>query len=90
MIEKLIEEQVLNNLVGNVIEQPAEGGSVRVSHKASAKELTLGIWDNSRGIAKDKINEIFDIYGKDKKKIRGKKSIGLGLSISRKIVEAYQ
>ncbi|MCF7920374.1 MAG: HAMP domain-containing histidine kinase [Candidatus Cloacimonetes bacterium] len=83
-------EQVLNNLLGNAIEHTEKGGDILVKLTADAEHLTITVRDTGMGISPDKIKEIFDFYSKDRKKLSVKKSSGLGLAISQKIIAAHQ
>jgi signal transduction histidine kinase len=82
-------EQVLNNLIGNAIEHSEAGGKVSIHLAKRDSYLHVSVKDTGAGISQDKQKEIFDIFGKDRKKLRGKKSIGLGLAISKKIIESH-
>lgn len=83
-------EQVLNNLIGNAIEHSPSHTTVTVSISQDENCVTVAVSDQGKGISSEKQKEIFDIFAKDKRKLRSKKSIGLGLAISRKIIESHQ
>ncbi len=85
-------KQVLINIIGNAIKFTDKGGvKIEVSKVANANSklstFKFQISDSGIGIAKDKLNSIFDAYeqaGNIEKKYGG---TGLGLSITKKIIE---
>jgi signal transduction histidine kinase/HAMP domain-containing protein len=83
--------QVLTNLIGNAVKFTSSQGQVNVSvHKNGAAWVEVSVADTGPGIAPDEANKIFDefyqVRQSDKKKSRG---VGLGLAISRKLVEMH-
>jgi signal transduction histidine kinase len=80
-------QQVMLNLVQNGIQAAADerrGGSVRVVTTASAPGLAVSIVDNGPGIADEVLPRLFEAFYSTKNK-----GLGLGLSISRTIVEQH-
>lgn len=77
--------QVLLNLFFNALEATPEGGIIAI-HSDVTKENNwqLKIQDNGEGIANHHFTHIFDIYFTTKKT-----GTGLGLYISRKIIQAH-
>jgi signal transduction histidine kinase len=81
-------QQVIINLVGNAIEAmndtPAENRiiSIRTSRVENFAQLTVS--DRGPGIPEDKLNEVFEPFYTSKTE-----GMGMGLSISRTIVEAH-
>jgi signal transduction histidine kinase/HAMP domain-containing protein len=83
--------QVLTNLIGNAVKFTSSQGQVNISlHKNGAAWVEVSIADTGPGIARDEANRIFDefyqIRQSGEKKSRG---VGLGLSISKKLVEMH-
>ena len=83
--------QVLTNLIGNAVKFTSSQGKVNVSvHKNGSAWIQVSVADTGPGIAPDEANKIFDefyqIRQSDKKKSRG---VGLGLAISKKLVEMH-
>lgn len=74
--------QVLINLVRNAIEAISDGGVVTLTLERSEDELTIRVADTGIGIAPG--TDVFDFFTTTK---RG--GTGLGLPISRRIVEAH-
>ncbi len=79
--DRNILKQILLNLIKNSIE--GEAASITVTFKATGKELSMDIWDNGKGIDKDLAPSIFKPYISTKTK-----GMGLGLHISRRLVQA--
>ena len=83
--------QVLTNLIGNAVKFTSSQGKVNISvHKNGAAWVEVSVADTGPGIAPDQANKIFDefyqIRQSGKKKSRG---VGLGLAISKKLVEIH-
>jgi signal transduction histidine kinase len=84
-------EQVITNLVSNAIEhtQPETKVEVRLSHFDSQVEFSVK--DQGPGIPEDELDRIFKPFEKTSvKKTGGEKSTGLGMVITRKIIEAHK
>jgi len=84
-------EQVFLNLILNAYHAMAKGGTLSITVREVQREmgsvLQLAFADNGHGIAKENLKEIFDPFFSTKE---GSGGTGLGLFISRKIVESYQ
>lgn len=81
---------VLMNLIDNARKAVDENGIIRVRAYESDEKVVIEIIDNGRGIPKedlDKITEAF--YRVDKSRARIEGGAGLGLSISRQIIELH-
>ncbi|HEX7600458.1 MAG TPA: PAS domain S-box protein, partial [Polyangiaceae bacterium] len=81
-------QQVLGNLIGNALKFTPEGGTITVEAVPSVGEMRFCVVDNGPGIAEEARAHVFERYwrGKGSDLSRG---LGLGLFISRKIVEAH-
>jgi two-component system sensor histidine kinase ChvG len=83
--------QVITNLVDNAISFAPEGGKVEVIARRDGNEIEVSIEDDGPGILEDKLEKIFERFYSDRPqsdRTKGKNS-GLGLSISREIIEAH-
>jgi two-component system sensor histidine kinase ChvG len=83
--------QVITNLIENARSfVPEEGGRIVVSLARSGKHNIITVEDNGPGIRAEKIDRIFERFYTDRppSEAFGQNS-GLGLSISRQIVEAH-
>ena len=82
-------QQILLNLVGNAIKF-TETGEVTVSAVVTGKQLTVTVIDTGIGIAKDKFTSIFDAFEQTQGEAeRGYSGTGLGLSVSKQLVELH-
>jgi histidine kinase len=84
--------QVLSNLLSNALRHTPDGGRVVVEAEASDDdEVTFEVTDTGTGIAPDHLERVFErFYRVDKSRSRGEArgGSGVGLAISRALVEA--
>jgi two-component system, OmpR family, sensor kinase len=81
--------QVLRNLLMNAIRHTPEGGTVHVSATADGAQLRIDVNDSGEGVSPDDLPHIFDrFYRADKSRARASGGSGLGLPISKALVEA--
>ncbi len=80
-------KQVLLNLIHNAIQATEAGGVVSVQSQVDARTATLTVSDPGHGISNEVIGRIFDPFFSTKAESVGQ-GMGLGLSITRGIVEA--
>jgi signal transduction histidine kinase len=81
-------DQVLSNLVGNAIKFTAPGGAVKVSWARRESEVVVAVSDTGRGIAPEHLPHVFRPFWQSGN--GGPRSgLGLGLVISRAIIEAH-
>jgi signal transduction histidine kinase len=78
--------QVLENLVSNAIKFTPVGGNVSIRIRATAHRIQFVVSDTGIGIPEDKLAAIFERFHQVNKDRRG---LGLGLHISKSIVEAH-
>lgn len=82
--------EVLENLIANAIEYNHENGTVEVAVKQEGDELQTAIKDTGIGIPKEKLPEIFtEFFRFSGPLIQASKGAGLGLFISKYIVENH-
>jgi len=83
-------EQVLVNLLSNAIEHSPEGASVEVASRSQADGIRFWVEDRGAGVDPERQRRLFDAFsGSGAGKPGGERSIGLGLAIVRKIVQAH-
>ena len=83
-------EQVLANLLSNAAKFSPEGGEVVVTLKRVGSNIRILVADKGIGIPHDKQKVIFEKFGQADAKASGaKKGTGLGLNISKAILEAH-
>jgi len=83
--------QVLRNLIGNAISFSPENGKILLHGRETGGIIELSVEDEGPGIPDGKLDSIFDRFYSERPQAEtfGSHS-GLGLSISRQIVEAHQ
>lgn len=79
--------QVLANLVGNAANATPPGGRVTVRAEDAGGEVRFHVSDTGAGIDPESLPRIFDRFFHVP--VRGKSGSGLGLTISRGLVEAH-
>jgi two-component system sensor histidine kinase KdpD len=80
--------QVLQNLVDNAIKYSGSGGEIRVQANAVDGSMRVDVSDDGPGVPFGDERVIFEKFGRASGS-RGKPGTGLGLFISRSIVEAH-
>jgi signal transduction histidine kinase len=83
-------KQVLINIIGNAIKFSPEGTPININVKKKNEYILFEIQDFGLGVPKDEHEKIFDMFFRSES-IRNKniKGTGLGLPISKAIVEAH-
>ena len=82
--------QVMHNLVSNGIKYSSTGGRVDIRAVVDGEFLQLDVKDDGQGIAPDQHANVFIPFKKTAAKpTAGEASTGLGMSISKAIVEAH-
>ncbi|MCD6562118.1 MAG: HAMP domain-containing histidine kinase [Deltaproteobacteria bacterium] len=84
-------QQVILNLMGNAIKFSPRGGRVlvRVEPDENIQMLRVSISDNGPGIPEEEQSFIFNKYYRAKNVRKHSDGVGLGLSISKHIIEAH-
>jgi len=84
-------EQVLINLVSNAIEHSNPGSAVVIRTNNDQDMVTLSVQDFGPGITSEDMEKLFKPFEKTSaKKTAGEKSTGLGMLITRKIIDAHK
>jgi len=82
--------QLLVNLVGNAVKFSPVGGTVHLLARPEGDWMHLEVRDEGRGIPPDKLESVFARFEQvDSSDSRQKGGAGLGLTISRAIVEQH-
>jgi two-component system, OmpR family, sensor histidine kinase ChvG len=83
--------RVITNLIDNAISFSPENGVITVRARRAGPEVEIVVEDDGPGIPEDKLEDIFKRFYSDRPQTDGTvgKNSGLGLSISREIVNAY-
>jgi signal transduction histidine kinase len=83
-------EQVVDNLVSNAVKYSPHGGTIDIRGTSTAAEVRLTVSDEGVGIPLDEQERIFDrFYRVEGPETRAVSGTGLGLYITRAIVEAH-
>jgi len=82
--------QVLNNLINNAIKYSPNGGQVRVSGRVERDQVIVSVSDEGIGIGPADQERIFErFYRADSALTRRTQGTGLGLYLSKAIIEAH-
>lgn len=83
-------EQAITNLVSNAIEHTSPDSSVVITLSCDPQFIIFSAKDEGPGIAPEEMDQLFEPFEKTSaKKTSGEKSTGLGMLITRKIIEAH-
>ncbi len=84
-------QQALCNIIDNAVYYSPQGGEVRVRTKVKNDQLSVSVKDQGEGIKQEDLPFIFErFYQGDKSRSEKDRSIGIGLTIVKKIVESHQ
>jgi len=84
--------EVLVNILGNAVKYSREGGRVTVSAEAQGDEVRLSVADAGPGIVPEDLPHIFEAFYTAQPGAvgtAGERGSGLGLAVSRRIIEAH-
>ncbi len=82
-------EEVLYNLIDNAIKFNKNGGSVKINTYVRGREVAIEISDTGVGIEREEIDKIFEKYYRGLNTSPGKRGLGLGLFIVRRILQVH-
>jgi two-component system sensor histidine kinase ChvG len=80
---------VVSNLIDNARSFSPPGGNVRVTCRRLKTEIEIVVDDDGPGIGPDALEKIFERFYTDRPEQGFGQNSGLGLSISKQIVEAH-
>jgi signal transduction histidine kinase len=81
--------QVVGNLLSNAIKYSPDGGTVELAAERSGSDVRVIVRDEGRGIPQDQHERIFTKFFRGDAGATGITGTGLGLAVSREIVEAH-
>ncbi|MBX2807999.1 MAG: hybrid sensor histidine kinase/response regulator [Cellvibrionaceae bacterium] len=88
-IDKARIQQAITNLVNNALKF-TERGTVTINAEKSAESIRLSVSDTGTGIAKEDVRHIFTMFSQvESNKHLSPEGLGLGLTISKKIIEGH-
>jgi signal transduction histidine kinase len=82
-------EQVVVNLVANAVKYSPEGGIVRVTGERDGNVVRVYVEDQGLGIPTEHQSRVFSKFFRGEARASGIPGVGLGLAVSREIVEAH-
>jgi PAS domain S-box-containing protein len=82
-------EQILTNLLENASKYSAEGTPIRVEIAAADGGATLSVHDHGPGISPEELPRLFDRYFQTQRARAKRQGLGLGLFITKGLVEAH-
>jgi signal transduction histidine kinase/CheY-like chemotaxis protein len=83
--------QVFSNLLNNAAKYTEPGGRIELTAGREGKEIVVSVSDNGIGLAADSIPLIFDMFMQvDRSLDRAQAGLGVGLTLSRTLVELHQ
>jgi signal transduction histidine kinase len=83
--------EVLQNLVSNAVKFSPDGSLIRVSLKVRpSREAWIQVQDEGRGISPENLPHVFEVFFHAEKELtRGIPGLGIGLALSRQIIELH-
>jgi signal transduction histidine kinase len=81
--------QVMYNLVSNAVKYSPNGGEICITGEARKDEVVVCVQDEGGGIATGDIHHIFDRFYRADAAQKKTQGAGLGLYLSRAVVEAH-
>ena len=81
--------QVTNNFLSNAIKYSPEGGTISVKVEVKKNQAIISVSDQGIGIKKEEREQIFEPFRRTKQTKDSIPGVGLGLSVSKRIVEAH-
>lgn len=82
-------EQVLNNLIGNAVKYSPHGSRVRVTVIGEEDWLSITVSDEGPGVSPALQSQIFRPFSRGPSEHEEVEGIGLGLYVSKRIIEAH-
>ena len=83
-------KQVISNLVSNAVKYSKQGSDVRIRTETDGKALRISVYDSGPGIDDSEKDKLFRPFSKTSNQPPGgERSTGLGLYISKKLIDAH-
>lgn len=83
--------QVFSNLLSNAIKYSDKGSKIHIHILDSLKKVEIRVKDTGKGISEEDLPHIFErFYRADKSRNRETGGIGIGLTITKTIIEAHE
>jgi signal transduction histidine kinase len=82
-------QQIVTNLLSNAIRFTPPGGRIDITCALLAENIELRVSDTGRGIPAEALPHVFERYWQGRRPADDDSGLGLGLSISRRLVELH-
>lgn len=82
-------EELFTNLLNNAVKYSPDGGTVRITAKENNDHIIISIKDQGIGMTKNQLTQVFDEFYKADSSRHDFESSGLGMPISKRIVEIH-
>ena len=83
--------EVLNNLLGNALKFTGQGGSIQLNLQINGSEVRVEVTDDGPGVPAELQSRLFTkFYRAERSLIAGSRGTGLGLFISKSIINLHQ
>ena len=90
MIDSVRIGQVISNLISNAIKYSPTGGEVYIEIRQQENQTVITIKDQGIGIKEEEQQQIFEPFMRTKETRETIPGVGLGLSITKRIIDAHQ
>lgn len=81
--------EAIVNIAGNAVKYTQMGGHIYIEARQDAAEIQIEIRDDGVGISDEDLPHIFDDFYVGTKKPEGERRSGVGLAITKRIIEAH-
>jgi len=81
--------EAITNILNNAVKYSRVGGKIEISALKINGSVSINITDNGVGIAEEDIPHIFEDFYSGKVRPEGERSSGVGLAITKRIIEAH-
>ncbi|MEN8171912.1 MAG: response regulator [Chloroflexota bacterium] len=81
--------EALTNILNNAVKYSRVGGKITIAAIEAKNNINITVKDNGVGIAEEDLPHIFDDFYSGKARPEGERSSGVGLAITKRIIEAH-
>lgn len=82
--------QVINNLLNNAAKYTPDGGRIELEVRREREHVAIFVTDNGAGIAADMLPKVFELFTQiESSSKRAQGGLGIGLALSRQLVELH-
>jgi len=89
LVDPVLLEQAIVNILENAIAHSPENATILASTKRVGKDVVLSVEDEGPGIPSRNLERIFDKFFRGRSDRAGSGGVGLGLSVSRGLIESF-